>query len=401
MTPSAACHYDPLAPETLYDPYPVLAELRRTDPVFWHAGMRSWVVTRYDDCVRVLRDHRAFARDPRRAGGVVPDSGLSVQTLDPPHQGWVRSLFMSAVRAQDLGAIESRAYRLVTDRLDGLTGAGSFDVMAELAVPLAVTVVADLLGVQAPPHQEYAAISEAIMRSMDGGLDPAVVEPGQAARRALSDLVASWWDASERPGVLTQVRETVGPAVDPLSYLYVRNTARVMFQGGYSTLAAAAGNVIHTLLARPDALKAMRRAELRATGVEELVRFDGPVQGTTRHAMVGCRIGGAEISPGQKIVALFAAANRDPAAFPDPDQLRLGRTPNRHLGYGWGPHACIGTIAAQAGLRGLVGALADQATGNRAVLVPDGDPVRRPTATLRAFASLPAVLHAPSAQPAR
>ncbi|MFD4862831.1 hypothetical protein [Streptomyces atratus] len=108
--------------EILRDPYPVLAELREHAPVFWHTGMDSWALTRYADSVRVLRDHETFARDPRRTGGKVPEPSLSVQTLDPPQQSRVRSLFMTALRAQDLTGVEDRARLLVRERLDQLAG---------------------------------------------------------------------------------------------------------------------------------------------------------------------------------------------------------------------------------------------------------------------------------------
>ncbi|MEU9397915.1 cytochrome P450 [Streptomyces sp. NPDC048324] len=385
--PSVTDRYDPLDAQVLNDPYPVLAELRASEPVFWHQGMASWALTRYADCVRVLRDHDTFARDPRRTGGTVPEPSLSVQTLDPPQQSRIRSLFMAALRAQDLDGIEARARRLVRARLDALVGAGPFDMVSEIAVPLSVAVVADLLGVEPPPYTEFAAVSDAIMRSMDGGLDPSLVEPGRIARQRLSDLVDSWFTAAPRPGLLAQVR-AAEPGVDALARLYVKNTARVMFQGGYSTMAAAVGNAVAVLLARPQALEEMRDPALLATGVDELVRFDGPVQGTTRVTVRSCRIGGVEIGPGQKVVPLFAAANRDPDAFHGADALVLDRSPNRHLGYGWSPHSCIGTTVAQAGLRALVTVLAE----HPARLVAAGEGLRRRTATMRAFATLPALL---------
>ncbi|MGA5442229.1 cytochrome P450 [Streptomyces griseoincarnatus] len=386
--PSVTDRYDPLDAEMLRDPYPVLAELRRSEPVFWHEGMGSWALTRYADSVRVLRDHETFARDPRRTGGTVPQPSLSVQTLDPPQQSRVRSLFMTALRAEDLTAIEERAHHLVLERLDVLAGAGPFDVVSEIAVPLSVAVVADLLGVEPPPYGEFAAVSDAIMRSMDGGLDPALVEPGRIARQQLSDLVDSWFAASARPGLLARVRQAAGPDADALTRLHVKNTARVMFQGGYSTMAAAIGNAVYTLLAHPWALHQLRDRALLAAGADELVRFDGPVQGTTRTAVRACQIGTVHITPGQKVVPLFAAANRDPAAFARADELVLDRAPNRHLGYGWGPHACIGTTVAQAGLRALIAALND----HPARLDAAGTGVRRRTATMRAFDALPAAL---------
>ncbi|WP_127361668.1 cytochrome P450 [Actinacidiphila soli] len=378
--------YDPLDPATLADPYPVLAALRKNTPVFWHEGMQCWAMTRYADCVAVLRDHGRFARDRRRTGAAVPEPSLNVQSLDPPAQAPVRSLFMNALHAQDLDALQQRARRQLTERFDQLADRAEFDVVADVAAPLSLKVISDLLGVDAPDVRSFAAISDAIMRSMDGGLDPAVVEPGRIARQELSTLVQSWFDASSRPGLLSHVQQHADQS-DDLDQ-YVRNTARVMFQGGYSTMVAAIGNAVHTLLQHPPALEAMRDPELLRTGVDELVRYDGPVQGTSRIATEACEIGGVTIGAGETVLVLFAAANHDPLRFPEPGRLLLDRSPNRHLGYGWGTHACIGTVPAQAALRALVSTLLDHPAQLRAV----GSARRRRTATMRAFEALPATL---------
>lgn len=380
--------YDPLDPATLANPYPVLAALRESSPVFWHEGMRCWALTRYSDCLAVLRDHERFARDRRRAGAVVPEPSLSVQSLDPPKQAPVRSLFMNALRAQDLDAIERRARHRLAARFDQLADRAEFDVMAEVAAPLSVAVISDLLGVDEPDVGSFAAVSDAIMRSMDVGLDPAMVEPGRIARQELSALVQSWFRTSGRPGLLSHVREHARPSTDADLDLCVRNTARVMFQGGYSTMVAAVGNAVHTLLRHPAALERMRDAALR-TGVDELVRFDGPVQGTSRIATAPAEIGGVAVNASETVLILFAAANHDPAQFPEPERLLLDRSPNRHLGYGWGTHSCIGTAPAQSALRALVSSLLEHPVPLRAA----GPPRRRRTATMRAFDVLPVTFH--------
>lgn len=377
--------YDPLDPTTLENPYPTFAGLRDTTPVFWHEGLRSWCLTRYADCVAVLRDHERFARDRRRTGTVVPEPSLSVQSLDPPEQAGVRSLFMNALRAQDLGALERRARQRLASVFGQLANRAEFEVMAEVAAPLSVAVVSDLLGVDEPGIGSFAAVSDAIMRSMDAGLDPATIEPGRAARRELSALVESWFRDSERPGLLSHVRQHAGETAGTDVEVHVRNTARVMFQGGYSTMTAAIGNAVHTLLRHPDALDRMRDAAVLRTGVDELVRFDGPVQGTSRIATAPATIGEVSVRPGETVLTLFAAANHDPRQFPQPDRLSLDRSPNRHLGYGWGTHSCIGTVTAQAALRALVAGLADHPTPLRAA----GPPRRRRTATMRVFDVLP------------
>ncbi|GAB3259231.1 cytochrome P450 [Kineosporia babensis] len=384
---SVVDRYNPLDADTLANPYPLLSDLRREAPVFWHEGMQSWVLTRYADCVRVLRDHQTFARDPRRSGRDVPAESQSVQTLDPPEQGHIRSLFMNALHAQPLLAVEARTRRFAKQRLDELTDREEFDVIAELAVPLSLSLMGDLLGVKTPPYQEFAEVSDAIMRSMDGGLNPALVEPGRKARQELSDLVDGWYAGQRGTGLLAQVRRATRDDKE-LVQLYVKNTARVMFQGGYSTMSAAIGNSIGVLLTHPEILERLKEGGPLGTAVDELVRFDGPVQGTTRVALVSAGIGGVQIAPGQKVIPLFVAANRDPDAFAEPDRILPERSPNPHLGYGWGTHACIGTTAAAAGLRALISALAD----HPAHLEPVGTGKRRPTATMRAFDVLPAAL---------
>lgn len=389
VMPTCSAPYDPLDDATLNDPYPVLAALRTQAPVAWHEQMECWLVTRYTDCVRVLRDHEHFARDPRRLGRTVPESSLSVQVLDPPHQATVRSRFMGALHAQDLPALQERARQDIGARLDRLASQPTWEVMRELAQPVALAAIADLLGVTPPPLSEWAPVSDTIMRSMDGGLNPELIEPGRQAKQRLSNLVESWFNDSGRPtGLLGHVRARTDEATPELEQ-YGQHTARVMFQGGYSTLAAAIGNALDTLARHPDAQRALRAApQLRATGVDELVRYDGPVQGTTRLATADVTFDDITIRHGDAVTVLFQAANRDPDHFEHPDELLLDRSPNKHLGYGWGTHACLGTTVAQRVLLALIDALAEYP----GVLRPAGPARRRRTATMRAFDDLPVTL---------
>ncbi|MFI5979050.1 cytochrome P450 [Streptomyces sp. NPDC051452] len=386
VTPTCPVRYDPLDEATLADPYPVLAALRAHAPLVWHDTMECWLVTGYDDCVRVLRDHESFARDPRRLHRVVPEASLSVQVLDPPHQAAVRSAFMTSLHAQDLPALQERARRDIAARLEVLASRPAWDVMRELAQPVALNAIADLLGVSPPPLSAWVEVSDTIMRSMDGGLNPGLVEPGRRAREELSNLVASWFTATgSTAGLLGHVRARTADSGPELGR-YVVHTARVMFQGGYSTLAAAIGNSVDTLVRNLQVQRSLREApQLRATGVDELIRYDGPVQGTSRLAVSDVLLGGTTVHRGETVTVLFQAANRDPAYFEHPDRLVLDRSPNRHLGYGWGTHACLGTRVAQRVLVALVDALVDQP----GLLQAAGVSRRRNTATMRAFDQLP------------
>ena len=186
-------------------------------------------------------------------------------------------------------------------------------------------------------------------------------------------------------GVLGRVTDQGAPGGDPHLAVAVRNTARVMFQGGYSTTTATIGNAVHTVLEHPECWDALRDGDTLRTGVDELVRLDGPVQGTSRFATATVQLGDETVRAGDTVLISFPAANRDPERFIDPDEIRLTRSPNPHLGYGWGTHACIGTTPAQAAIRAVVSSLLDQPN----TLRPAGRPTRRRTATMRAFESLP------------
>ncbi|MFJ8621938.1 cytochrome P450 [Kitasatospora sp. NPDC093550] len=368
----------------LRDPYAHYAHLRENHPVFWHDGMKSWVLTRYEDCRNVLRNHEVFARDRRRTGEEIPEFRQSLQTLDPPAQAPLRSLIMNAFHAQDLEQVGSRARHRVGEILRELAERDSFDWMREVAAPLALSITADLLGVPEPDPEDYVRISEAIAERMDAGLKPGNIARGDEARTRLNALAEEWFAAADdRPGVLRDIKQRAAKAEMPPHY--VSNSTGMMFNASYGTVYATAGNVMLTLLQHPDALERLRDERLLTSGVNELIRYDGPAQGTSRVATRAVRIHDTTVEPGQIVLTLMAAANRDPREFPDPDRLVLDRTPNRHLGFGWGTHACVGALFGQVAIRELIVCLLT-APGR---LRPAGTPTRRPTATVRSLDVLP------------
>ena len=159
--------YDPLDLGTLTDPYPLYAEMRERSPVLWHEQMRCWVLTRYRDCRDVLRDYDRFARDRRRVGEEVPEFLHSVQSLDPPAQGPLRSLMINTLRAQDFEAIGRRTQARIAETFDRVSGRAEFDWMTEVAAPISLTISADLFGVPEPDLPTYVRISDALARRME------------------------------------------------------------------------------------------------------------------------------------------------------------------------------------------------------------------------------------------
>jgi cytochrome P450 len=376
--------YDPLDPSLLEDPYPLYGKLLRNMPVFWHEGMQSWVVTRYDDCRKILRNHETFVRDRRRVGVNVPEFAQNLQTLDPPQLAPFRSALMNSFRAQDLDAVGARTRNRIMRILEEKRDKAEFDWIHEVAAPVALGLTSELFGVTQPELSPYVSTADAITRRMDASLDQSVIEPGDLARKQLNRLADAWLaDDSEHPGLLTSIKRQATRSSVPDHY--VHNSIVLIFNASFGTVFAAAGNIVLTLLQHPGALERFRDERLIATGVEELVRFDGPAQGTSRVAARQSIIRGETIEPGQQVVTLLAAANRDPEEFPDPDALILDRSPNRHLGFGWGPHACLGALFGHVAVREIILCLLQMPSALRLA----GPPVRRRTATVRSMDLMP------------
>jgi cytochrome P450 len=390
--------YDPLDSSTLADPYPVYAALRSLEPVHWHETMQSWVLSRYRDCQMVLQDPEVFAADWRRAGETVSEPWLSMQTLDPPDHGPLRSLFTKALRAQDLEAIGRHGEAFVGELLDSHAGKPRFDLMKDVVEPLALATISQLMGIDSPDVTTFASISDAIVRSMDAGLAPENPEDGSRtraelrkegteARGQLSEMVESWFIANPRPGLLSHVASNRDTDI-PESY--VRNTVRVVFLSGYSSIVAGAGNAMLALLESPESLEAMREPKLLSSGFDELMRYDSSVQGTSRMVTEPTVVGDVPLKRGDIVVMLFAAANRDPEKFPRPDELILDRSPNQHLAFGRGPHTCIGNLFTKMTLQALIKAVQRRSAPLRLAATPR----RHRTATMRYLATLPVTFQA-------
>ncbi|OLR93707.1 cytochrome P450 [Actinokineospora bangkokensis] len=379
--------WNPLDPASIQDPYPIYAELRERCPVYWHEGMSSWVLTRYDDCQWVLRDHAAFARDRRRAGAEIPDDKLNIQTQDPPEQALLRGVTARSLNSQRLQEICAEARELMEHRLRGLAGAGPFDLMRDLAGPGAIHVINNVFGVHAYTQDSYAPIYRGLTQAMDSGLDPERLAPGRAAGRALSEEVGGWFaDGLGQDGLLGMV--TGHADVPGLPTPYVVNTIAATYNAGFSTLYASTGAItLEVLRAGPALLADLDPADphVLTLAADELMRFTSPAQATARVALEPVELHGVRIEPKQTIVTMMAAANRDPRQFADPDRIVLDRAPNRHLAFAWGPHICLGARLAMTWAAEVIAFLAEH--GPRLRLAGQEEYMR--AATLRNLVRLP------------
>jgi cytochrome P450 len=367
-------------PGPLRDPSVAYAWLRSYQPLFWHDDLKTLLVSRYQDATTVLRDSARFASDFRRVGENLPPAAISVQTLDPPEHTAIRHLLVDGLRQLDYGWLALTITEEARSRLAGLAEQPSFDFVAEFAEPLALSTVMRVLGVPEPDLAWFKPVADAIVDGMDAGVWPEVGEPAMAARAEISALADGWLMDPTAGGVVAfAAAQATKRGVDPA---VLDNTFRVLAHAGYTSASKILSLGAVTLLNQPGALKRLAVGD-PALAVEELVRYESPVRAITRVCVVDTSIGGCQLRAGDDVTVLIGAANRDPARFADPDVLTLGRSPNPHLGFGRGVHACLGSSLAALQARVVFSILAKYYPG--AVLT--AAPIFRRNLTLRGLAT--------------
>jgi len=389
--------FNPLLPEFHANPYPFYRRLREADPVH-HSALGIWVLTRYDDVVMVLRDPR-FGREgmaelleARLGVPARPANARDMLFRDPPDHTRLRALVSRAFTPRVVEAMRPHIQEIVDGLLDRLEGARGMDVIEDLAYPLPVTVICEMLGVPTADQAVFKRWSADIARSLDAAILPAgseVTTRGQEAGDALREYFRSLIAVRRK-----QPRSDLLSALiaaeeqgDKLSEPELLATCSLLLIAGHETTVNLIGNGLFALLRHPDQLRAL--ADDRAliqTGVEELLRFDGPVQRTGRMTMADVEIGGRQIPKGSIVAAVIGAANRDPAHFPDPDRLDVARQENRHIAFGFGIHFCLGAPLARIEGQVAIGTLLRRMPALK--LVSD-TPEWRESSVLRGLKALP------------
>jgi len=384
-TVPTAVAFDPLNSENLRNPYPLYARLRQAGPVLWDEPLQSWLLIRHRDCVAVLRDTQHFAADPRRVGCPVPDAALTVQMLDPPDHGAVRSPLISACRAQDLAAIRVRARRHADELLARVAEKGSGEFMTEFAAPFSLAAICDFLGVEPPDLATLAPIGDAIFQGMDAGLRPEQAKPAAEAQARLMAIFDAWFHPPPQAGMFGTLVAQSADMVLPAAFM---GNLYAVFNAGYLSVFSTIGNAVVALLRCGQDLTQLLDPETLDLAVEELLRYAGSGQAVSRACVDDVELDGTRIRRGQTVVLLLAAANRDPEQFTRPDDLVLDRTPNRHLGFGWGIHTCLAAFLARDLMKITLLSLRDNAP--RIQLA--GEPVYKPQATVRCPDRIPVSL---------
>jgi cytochrome P450 len=395
-------------PEGRADPYPRYQALRSGSPVF-KSSIGVWVCTRFEDCQFVLRDQRfgkATDNDPARRAeerlgpGVMTDEQAdylrarrSLLFMNPPDHTRLRGLVSKGFTPRTVEVLRPDIVSLVDDLLAKIPDGEEFDLIAALAFPLPVAVIGRMLGV---PSADWPRFQQ-IMREVTVLLEPMIpvddFERALTAQRVLDSYFAGLVAERRREpqdDLLSRLIE-VEEGSDRLSEIELISTAVLLFGAGFETTTNLIGNAMLSLLRNPDELARLRadRAGLTRSAVEELLRFESPVQLDGREAFTDMEIGGCEIAQGDTVLTLLGAANRDPERFSDPDLLDLARDEGPPLSFASGIHYCLGAALARVEGQVVLDRLLD--TFESIELATDA-PVWKDRITLRGLAELPLVV---------
>jgi cytochrome P450 len=357
--------YDPRDPAHRHDPYAVYARLRDASPVFYSPVMKAWVLTRYDDIVAVLTDTRRFSA----VGSIGIDPFTSFRDevqrifnegyerfpglieMDPPIHSRYRSLVNLAFTPRRVAALEPRIRQLTDDLVDSFASMGAADFTRVFAFPLPMIVICEVLGVPPRDMQAVQAMADGF-RALEAGnmWQLSVADQVRVARSFVNfqhyaaELIA---DRRQHPldeYLLTTLLSTQLAGERPLTTEELVSTVIHLLFAGTETTARMLASAMWHLLAQPEKWEALRADPgLAANAVEEALRMEPPVVYHLRRTREAVRSGDVEIPAGQPVHLLFASANRDAAAFDHPDVFDLEREGvTRHLGFGRGPHFCVG-----------------------------------------------------------
>jgi cytochrome P450 len=406
------------------NPYPTYAALRQHAPV-QPIGAGSWLLTRYDDVLAAYRDPRLSSDKRREFALKFGDTPLfehhtsSLVFNDPPLHTRVRRLLVGALNQQAIARMEAGVLALVDSLIDRMQGLAEPDLIEDFAARIPVEVIGNLLDVPAAERGPLRDWSLAILSALEPAPSAVVLARGNAAvedfKAYLRGLVA---ERRRQPGdarfdVLTRLIQGEAGAEPPdaqgavgagaargresgsgqpgarLNEVELLHNCIFLLNAGHETTTNLIGNGAHALLTQRDQWqRLLDDPSLLGTAVEELLRYESPLQLNNRLCTEPLRIGGVELPAGSFITLAIGSANRDPAHFHDPDRLDVARKPNPHLAFGQGAHACAGMNVARLEARIAFGRLLARCPG----LHLRGTPQRDPRIRFRGWRTLPVAL---------
>jgi cytochrome P450 len=381
--------FDPFSPAWRDDPYPKYRELRDHAPVHWSPEAQVWCVSRYEDVMSVLRGHDVFSsrammtqlmlggeKEPPVTLGslwfaarlmlkarINPFELPKVPSLiasDGERHTLLRAIVNRGFTPRQITAWEGRAREIVVGCVAKLH-TGDFDVVQELAIPLPVTMIAEMLGIEPERRHDFKRWSDTVIDNATGAgranpFGPAVLD---AFAEMTTYVVRIARERRRKPAddLISQLVSIGGS--EGLSPLELVQFVTLLLVAGNETTTNLIGNATAALLDHPEQLRRVAADPSLVPGlIEETVRFDSPIQLVFREALADAEIAGVRIPAGSTVVPLIGSANRDERRFPDPDRFDVTRNPQGHVGFGFGKHFCLGAslarLEAKAALEALV-----------------------------------------------
>jgi cytochrome P450 len=397
--PEAAGGFDFNDPAFRADPYPAYRFLREAAPI-WRAPTGQWIVSSHANCTAILRDPQfGHGNDGRITPEIENEPVLRSLTqtmllLDPPAHTRMRGLVTKAFTARRMEALRPRIETIVDELIDRVIDDGGMDVIADFAHRLPVTVICDMLGI--PESDRAPFLNESTVRGR-------ILDPTPLTREELDDANAGSAKTRDyftqlfayrrkNPGEdLTTALLGAREADDSLTDEEIIANIGLLFGAGHETTTNLIGNGVLALHRNPAQIDRLRESPaLIPNAVEEVLRYDSPVQLTGRSALVDTEFGGERIARGEEVITLLGAANRDPAAFTgDPETLDVGRPGVRAISFGGGIHFCLGAQLARIEGEVAFRKLLERLPGMR--LVDAANVEWKKTITLRGLRALPAV----------
>lgn len=356
--------YDLYSHEFRLTTHETYAQMREESPVHLQPGLDGetpiWFVTRYDDVVALLTDNEHFVLDPKLAltaeeleahvAEIAADERVSENLLakDGEDHRRLRRLVTKAFTPRIVEQLRPRIQQIADDLIDQVEARGKMELVDDFAFPLPITVIAELLGIPVEDRERFRVWSS-------NAVTPALTPEDREIARRRGDEFIAYLDELFAVRRAAPTDDLVSALVraedegDHLSEHELYSMVVLLIVAGHETTVSFITNAVHALLSHPQQLAALRAdPSLMPTAVEELLRFDSPVERTiTRWAAAGVELGGKTIARGDLVIAVVGSANRDTEQFPNAAELDLSRAENKHVGFGRGPHYCLGAPLAR------------------------------------------------------
>ncbi len=356
--------FDLFAPDFHADPYPFYEMMHEKMPLFFRPDWNNWYLTRHEDVAAAFKD----ARFGREILGVMtreelgwPETPASMRPLydmqdawmllkDPPEHTHLRNLVHKAFTPRTVERLRERAQVITDELIDKVQVSGGMDMIADFALPLPITIIAEMLGVPPEDYDRLNVWSDALMHTVDSVQSPELLQQGADMTMEFSAYIHEMIALRRKHPQEDLISALVAAEAenDKLTEDEMVATATLLLFGGYETTVNLIGNGMLALLRHPDQWEKLKaNPALVKSAVEELLRYDSPVQLTSRWVQEDLEFAGHSFKRGQVVDFMVGAANRDPLRFPNPGVLDITRDPNPHIAFGSGIHFCIGAPLAR------------------------------------------------------